>query len=34
MPDVQDPTMRRVLLNLTACTAASAEADPDLISSL
>ena len=34
MPDAQDPTMRRVWLNLTACTTANAEADPDLISSL
>jgi acetyltransferase len=34
MPDAQDPTMRRVVLNLAAHAAANAEADPDLISSL
>jgi acetyltransferase len=34
MPDAQDPTMRRVVCNLTAPVVANAEADPDLISSL
>lgn len=34
MPDAQDPTMRRVLLDLEVHASANAEANPDLISSL
>ena len=34
MPDPQDPTMRRVVLDLTAGGITNAEADPDLISFL